>query len=653
MTSDLKLKGLVIEDDPEMAGLVQRLLRKRFSIEADIAQDCASARRMMSSTRYDIITLDFRLPDGAGLDLLDEITESGEHPPVIMVTGHGDEETAAHSFRSRAAGYVVKDSRLPFMLTDAVEKTLAETSLKSVEKDLLYEKAFIEDALNCLPDLFAVLDLEGNLFRWNRKVSETTGYSDQELASMNMMDLFRPEDARTLADGMTRMRDGETVVTEAVLETRDGDQLEIELSGRMLSGYMGKPMGFCGTARDLSERRRAEAALKRCETELEVLAEQRAAELAAVRDELDLARAELATTRDAALANEERFRSVMDNSMDIIATFDAKGFFLSSNRASEHILGYNPEEFMQRPIFELVHPDDVGKLLDAHARAQSECDIAQHLDLRFRHKDGSWHTLDCIGQSFIGPEGNLMVVVNARDVSDRKEYQEQLERLNRELEGYARTVSHDLRSPLTAIKLAGDTLSRLWEKRDGVDDIGSEIRRIGEVISISAAQAESLIKDLLDLAIAGQEPDEVVEVDVGETVARILEERINAIAEKGIEVKLDADLGRVAASPTHVYQLFGNLIDNAVRYNDSLSPRITVRYLGADENLGHGYSVEDNGPGVPEENARDVFLPFFKGEGGDTGIGLAIVEKIVSLYGGSISVEGDDGARFSFFIKDR
>lgn len=116
-----KMRALVIEDDSEMANLVAALLRRKFSIEAEIAPDCATAHRLLTAEDFDLITLDYRLPDGAGLDLLDEITEPGASP-VIMVTGYGDEETAARSFRSRASGYVVKDNRLPAMLSGAVEK---------------------------------------------------------------------------------------------------------------------------------------------------------------------------------------------------------------------------------------------------------------------------------------------------------------------------------------------------------------------------------------------------------------------------------------------------------------------------------------------------------------------------------------------------
>lgn len=866
MDPNEKMRALIIEDDPEMAGLVKGLLRKRFAMNSEIAPDCASARRMLTSRPYDIITLDYRLPDGAGLDLLDEITEKLEHPPVIMVTGHGDEETAARSFRSRASGYVVKGSHLPTNLTDAVEKVLSEASLKRIEKELLDEKLFIEDALNALPDLFAVLDIEGNLFRWNRRLGEVTGYGDTELASMNVLDLFVPEEADGLTSSLAKMKEGGVAaLDELTLLTRTGEKKPYELSGQVLRNRDGAPIGFCGIGRETAGRGLAREALR---------------------------------------ASTEQLRTVFENSMDIIAIFDSRGIFLDCNNASEHVLGYTPDEFMGKTIFELVHPDDRAAMIETHGQVASGGEPVGAVECRFLHEDGSWRTLEAAAKSFTDAAGELRVVVNARDITsrrkaeveikqfktiadnanygigisnmdyeliylnpylarihgyepeellgqnlillhdteeqaegllaladelstegsfsarevwhlhrdgsvfpmlmngvvipgsegndayvavtaiditDRMEAEEQLRererqlgmitdnmedvialidvngtyqyvspsygrllgydpaealgrsafefldlvhpddiavymeslveglrvfesvkvtyrirhadghylwlesvsvplsdeggkltgavvasrditesrladdalwRLNSELEGYARTVSHDLQSPLTSIKLAADTLTRMWEKRDEVSDIGAEVHRIAEVIGVSVVQAEELIKDLLALAMAGREPEDISEVDVSATVARIIEERAALIRQRNAVVRVAGDLGKVKANQTHVYQLFSNLIDNAIKHNHDRDPVVEISYLGSGPD-GHAYVVKDNGPGIAPEDARDIFLPFFKGENGFTGIGLAIVDRIIKLYDGSVKASGKTGACFEFSMKDR
>ena len=891
MDPNQKPKALVIEDDPEMADLVRSLLRRRFGIDGDIAPDCASARRMLTERDYDIITLDYRLPDGAGLDLLDEITESVEHPPVIMVTGHGDEETAARSFQSRASGYVPKDAKLPTVLTEAVEKALAEISLKRIEKELLDEKAFIEDALNTIPDLFAVLDIEGNFFKWNRRVSEVTGFSDSELSTMNIIDLFSAGDAATLTAAMKTMK-GDVVSTDRVtLLGKSGERERYELSGRVLRNHDGVPIGFTGTGRAVMEGASADSIVTVADDKTARLLEERTLELESAREALRM--------------SNQQASAVLDNSLDLIGTFDSNGRFINCNPACESILGYTNEEFLGRSVFDFVQQDDLEELLESHNQVVGETGATRTIELKFKHKNGDLRTLECVGQSYEDKDGQTFIVVNARDITDRqlaemhlrereqqlrmitnamedviirtekgivtyvspsfkklvgydgeelvgesvfevlkwvheddrerlrermtislndhvsrraafrvvradgrqiwietlgtrliseegeslggvitcrditesklvdeeiriseeryrgvfdlspdyiylvgqggvvidankalldryglsleelgslhfmsfysgdnkdvvieamtklqanelvrglevqvrtprgenilleinavpffedgklkhvlslarditdrKRIEDELRRLNTELEGYARTVSHDLRAPLTAIKLAGETVNRMWAKRDEVEDIDGEIRRLSDIIELSTSQAEALITDLLTLAMAGAEPEEVTEVDVTDTVNRIVEERSQLIEEAGAEVTVNVDLGSIRANAVHVYQVFSNFIDNAIKHNHNSHPTVEIIYLG-ESPAGHKYTVNDNGPGIDPQEAEIIFMPFYKGENGFNGIGLAIVDKIIKLYDGSVHVHNNGGARFEFTMKDR
>ncbi|MFH1149592.1 MAG: PAS domain S-box protein [Actinomycetota bacterium] len=905
MKTGNRLTALIIEDDVEMAGLLRKLLRSRFSMNIEVAHDCTTARRLLAEGQFDLITLDYRLPDGAGLDLLDEITDGIEHPPVIMVTGHGDEEIAARSFRSRASGYVVKDESLPEMLGEAVKKAVAQISLKRVERELLEEKLFIEHALNGLPDIFAVVDLDGKFFRWNSRLNEVTGYNDAEITSMRMEDMFRHEDERAVLEGMRRMLEEGSGIDRVTLKTKDGQEIPYELNGTLLRDYEGNPIGFGGIGRDLSGRSVPVTDRLRLHLGLEELVKDSASELRAASDELREALEETSRAGEALRRSERYYRSILDNSVDLIAIFDGSGNMMDISPSIEGVLGRAHSEVTAREAFDIVHPDDVEMLKDHYRLLVGDPGVSATVECRLRHVDGSWHVFDVVGRSFMMEDGAVRVVENARDITYRKsaemelrereqqlrlitdnmqdviaqvdttggfryvspsygtllghdpseavghsalEYlelihpddldsfaasfqsvmsdfkparlryrfkhsdghymwldsvgvplydeernlsgavfssrditeaaaaeealreseeryrtifdlspdfvylvspngsvvdanrallertglsleeirrtgymdffagedpeglraavgrlmsggevrglvvralsgtgkvyyyeinaiplmegdkvrsilslarditgrirtEEELRSLNRELEGFAETVSHDLRTPLTSIKLAGETLARMWQKRDQVEELGSEIERIAEVISLSASQAEALIEDLLQLARAGQEPSEVVPVDISKVVARVLEERSALIEERGTRVEADESLGTVRANPSHMYQLFVNIVDNAIRHNRNPEPRVRVRYLGSDDGS-HHYSVEDNGAGIPPEDRENVFLPFFKGEEGATGIGLAIVKKLINLYDGSIEIAGDAASRFDFTISD-
>ncbi len=88
-----------------------------------------------------------------------------------------------------------------------------------------------------------------------------------------------------------------------------------------------------------------------------------------------------------------------------------------------------------------------------------------------------------------------------------------------------------------------------------------------------------------------------------------------------------------------------------MKYNDNPDPSLAIRYHRLEGGM-HRYSVQDNGPGIAPEDRERVFMPLFKGEGGGTGVGLAIVKKVVEVYGGTIEVGNGVGARFEFTLRD-
>lgn len=218
-----------------------------------------------------------------------------------------------------------------------------------------------------------------------------------------------------------------------------------------------------------------------------------------------------------------------------------------------------------------------------------------------------------------------------------------------ELKRYAHTVSHDLKGPLTSVMLASSMLTDTAALPGG--DV-MNVEELADIIDNGLRRCASLIDDLLALAEAGQKPIEVSAVDVKSVVDMVLDQNSADISEKGIVTEVDGDLGEVVANPTQVFQLFSNLIRNAIKYNDSAQPTLTISYRGRDGDGTHRYVVCDNGSGVPEDLVENIFKPFFKGNGGGTGIGLATVKRIVETYCGSISARNEGGACFEFTLKD-
>lgn len=232
---------------------------------------------------------------------------------------------------------------------------------------------------------------------------------------------------------------------------------------------------------------------------------------------------------------------------------------------------------------------------------------------------------------------------------ERKRSELALRRVNAELEGYAHTVSHDLRSPIGAMALACELLSDSMDM--GLEELREEIDSATGTIRRNLVKCSTLIEDLLTLAKAGQRPVEVSDVDIRETVDLVLDEKALEIKGRGVQVTIGDDLGTVRASPTHMYQLFLNLISNALEHNEGEGLVIEVRDIG-EEDGARKYMVRDNGVGIPPESVDSYLLPFVRGERGGTGIGLSIIKKIVELYGGQLAVSSDGGAVFEFTLKD-
>ncbi len=122
--------------------------------------------------------------------------------------------------------------------------------------------------------------------------------------------------------------------------------------------------------------------------------------------------------------SEERFRSLIENALDIIAVVDQKGIVQYVSPSIKRVLGYQPEEFIGKNAFQFIHSDDVDLILDAFAIAIQTPDRAVSAEFQFCHQDGSWRALEAVGKQFIELDGVSSLVINARDITERKQVEE-------------------------------------------------------------------------------------------------------------------------------------------------------------------------------------------------------------------------------------
>ncbi len=328
---------------------------------------------------------------------------------------------------------------------------------------------------------------------------------------------------------------------------------------------------------------------------------------------------------------------------DALVAVDQENRIVDVNGPACEIIGQPAGNILGRPAPEVLAgiPSLVERLASGDLPCQGEIPLEEdgeprHYNLRI------WPLLD-------RRERPLGKLVTLHDVTELKRVQDELERINAELDGYAHTVSHDLKGPLTSIMLANQALVRLMESPE-TPETRDKVEKVLGLMFSSTEKANSHINCLLALAVAGQKPTAVQEVDVGDIVGLVLEEHRGDIEDHRAKV-ITEDLGSLRADPTHIYQLFSNLIGNCFQHNAGLDIVIEVRRLAGDAG-GHRFLVRDNGQGINEADLERIFEPFYKADGNGSGIGLATARRIVRVYGGDIYAYNDHGACFEFSLPD-
>jgi light-regulated signal transduction histidine kinase (bacteriophytochrome) len=220
-----------------------------------------------------------------------------------------------------------------------------------------------------------------------------------------------------------------------------------------------------------------------------------------------------------------------------------------------------------------------------------------------------------------------------------------LEVKNTELSDYAHMISHDLKSPLRSI----NTLMS-WFKEDNKDKIDAAGNKNLDLIVNNVEKMDALISGILNYSTISEAKIESYDVDINNLIADIL--NIIYIPDT-ITVEMSQDFPIVKGDKFRLQQLFQNLIDNAIKYNDK--PQGSVQIGTFDAPGFHGFYVKDNGNGIQEKYHEKIFQTFQKLDSSidSTGIGLSIVKKIVTFYGGNIRIESQlkKGSTFYFTLK--
>ncbi len=378
------------------------------------------------------------------------------------------------------------------------------------------------------------------------------------------------------------------------------------------------------------------------------------------------------STRAKALQeSEERFRNLVQYSSDIITILESNGNIRYVSPSSQRILGYAPEELIGKNGFLYLHPQDIPTVRAKVSQTIQQPGVAVPIEFRFRHQDGSWIDIEAISNNLLQESNIRGVVVNSRDVSDRKrveaerahllleeqrlrtqaeEARQAAETANRLKDDFLAIVSHELRTPLNAMLGWTQILQR------GKLDPPATQRAL-DTIERNAKLQNQLIEDILDVSriIAGKLRLEPVPVDVGVPLELALGTvRPTALAKSiHLDWQWTPTTHRVWGDANRLQQIFWNLLSNAIKFTPS-GGTVTVQlcYHATQVQI----TIVDTGIGIEPTFLPYVFERFRQAESNTThqqeglGLGLAIVRNLVESHGGRVqafSLGLDQGTAFT------
>jgi len=345
------------------------------------------------------------------------------------------------------------------------------------------------------------------------------------------------------------------------------------------------------------------------------------------------------------------FRAILDSSPEAVLAVDRRGYVTYVNAAFEGLLGQPAEELLDKPVtLVFSRCSALGAIASVVAPGAAEGGRLER-ELELEGGDGEVRILDASTSPLRLADGtHAGTVVFLRDVTQERRFEQAVARKNEELEHYVHAVSHDLRTPL--VSLLGFSRLLAQDYGDVLDGTG---RHFLERIEQASRTMEGLTNDLLELSRIGRRdrrPELTDALSIVRQLAHELKPRLDAA---GIELRLPSSPPPVLCVRTQLYQIFANLIGNAIEHmGETQAARIEV---GVEERPGrHLLWVRDNGVGIPPEERDRVFEIFYTArrrpdQKRGTGIGLAVVKKIAETHGGRVWVESAPGRGTAFFVE--
>jgi PAS domain S-box-containing protein len=393
------LRALMLDDSEDDVLLIIRALKKGgYNPIYERVETAAAMKKNLKEKQWDIILCDYKMPKFNAPSAIALLKEANINIPLIIISGTIGEETAIECMRLGAHDYIMKTNLS--RLCPAIARELEEVKIRDKQNltesqreaalELLHQsEEKYRTILENMQEGYFEVDLAGNFTFVNDSVCRDFGYSKDELIGMNYKHYTDEKDLKEVFQAYNNVyTTGESLKELSWQITRkDGAKRYIAGSISLKKDSSGKATGFAGIGRDITEHKQIEEKL--CE-------------------------------------EEQRFRTLAEQSSDIIILVNREGIITYAN-PKIGILGISANNRIGANVFERIHPDDLKFITDSFKILFSDPNApVQKAEVRVRRADGNWLALEAVGSNLVNDNVVEAVIVNLRDITDRKRTDEAL-----------------------------------------------------------------------------------------------------------------------------------------------------------------------------------------------------------------------------------
>ncbi|EAR20503.1 PAS domain-containing hybrid sensor histidine kinase/response regulator [Nitrococcus mobilis] len=543
---------------------------------------------------------------------------------VLVAAGHSRAARRAAAEAEALAGALDATRRELQQALHAVDQEL--TQRKLAEQALQEERDLLTVTLTSIGDAVITTDTEGRITSLNAMAESLTGWASAEAAGRPLDAVFRivnEQTRRTVDNPATRtLREGVIVglANHTVLVRKDGTERPIDDSAAPIRDDQGQVLGCVLVFRDITERRKAEAALQE---------------------------------------NERRFRTLVEQVKDYaIFMTDAEGRATSWNEGVRRVLGFEEADFLGQDIVPTIFtPEDVESGVPLRELEQAAATGKAGSDRWMRRKDGSRFFATGTTAALHDKAGKLVNFMKVmRDQTEQKRLEDELRKTaadlseaNRRKSEFLATLGHELRNPLAPIRMGLELMKMAADSPAKMEEIRGMMER-------QVLQMVRLIDDLLDVSriTRGKLQLRICRVAVANVVQNAVEMARPFIdeADHQLTVAVPPQPIHLDADPNRLAQVFSNLLNNSAKYTpEGGHIWLSAERQGSDVVV----TIRDNGIGIPADMQTSIFEMFTQVdrplEQGYTGlgIGLTLVKQLVEMHGGRIDARSEGSGRGSAF----